>query len=478
MLKELVDKKEKKVEYIELIYDLIFVYIIGRNNALLHNLKDGFVETGFFLSYIFCTLAVIQIWTFTTYYINVYGKKGVREHIFLFVNMFLLYFLAQGIGSDWQALHNQFHIAWALILLNIAVQYAIELRHHKEIYHQKRIKHMVAVLVSEAAIVLLCILEFEKRGSTMLSFAAVIFGILFVLVASRNSCSALVDFNHLSERAMLYVVFTFGEMIIAIASYFEGDFNLNSLYFSLLAFAIVVGLFLSYGVFYDHILDHEKQTNGIGYILIHIFIIFALNNITVALEFMRNEQVHILPKIAMMLGSMLLYFAFLFAAVQGRHRRENDPTRGRTGGSKRQFIVVVISRFSVFIVPWDWEDAVGVAGLLPDAVTVFTVAVFLADQSQRGELFDRAAHRAFRAETLFCNRSDRRKTVSLVPCAEDEVTVHRKRNRFETEVKDARVHLIKASAHISFLLSLHSMTFSLSELSIEKIACPLTLVNR
>ena len=308
------DKKEKKVEYIELIYDLIFVYIIGRNNALLHNLKDGFVETGFFLSYIFCTLAVIQIWTFTTYYINVYGKKGVREHIFLFVNMFLLYFLAQGIGSDWQALHNQFHIAWALILLNIAVQYAIELRHHKEIYHQKRIKHMVAVLVSEAAIVLLCILEFEKRGSTMLSFAAVIFGILFVLVASRNSCSALVDFNHLSERAMLYVVFTFGEMIIAIASYFEGDFNLNSLYFSLLAFAIVVGLFLSYGVFYDHILDHEKQTNGIGYILIHIFIIFALNNITVALEFMRNEQVHILPKIAMMLGSMLLYFAFLFAA--------------------------------------------------------------------------------------------------------------------------------------------------------------------
>ncbi len=26
---------EKKVEYIELIYDLIFVYLIGRNNSLL-----------------------------------------------------------------------------------------------------------------------------------------------------------------------------------------------------------------------------------------------------------------------------------------------------------------------------------------------------------------------------------------------------------------------------------------------------------
>ena len=27
-------KKEKKVEYLELIYDLIFVFIIGRNNSL------------------------------------------------------------------------------------------------------------------------------------------------------------------------------------------------------------------------------------------------------------------------------------------------------------------------------------------------------------------------------------------------------------------------------------------------------------
>ena len=29
--------EEKKVEYIELVYDLIFVYIIGRNNLILHN---------------------------------------------------------------------------------------------------------------------------------------------------------------------------------------------------------------------------------------------------------------------------------------------------------------------------------------------------------------------------------------------------------------------------------------------------------
>lgn len=36
-------KEEKKVEYLELIYDLIFVYIIGRNNSLLHAAEGGFI---------------------------------------------------------------------------------------------------------------------------------------------------------------------------------------------------------------------------------------------------------------------------------------------------------------------------------------------------------------------------------------------------------------------------------------------------
>ena len=39
-------KEEKKVEYLELIYDLIFVYVIGRNSSLLRNVVDGFVPAG------------------------------------------------------------------------------------------------------------------------------------------------------------------------------------------------------------------------------------------------------------------------------------------------------------------------------------------------------------------------------------------------------------------------------------------------
>ncbi|MBQ6265065.1 MAG: low temperature requirement protein A [Clostridia bacterium] len=275
MVKELIEKKEKKVEYIELIYDLIFVYIIGRNNILLHHTQNGFVEAGMFMAYAMCTLAVIQIWTFTTYYINLYGRNSARDYVFMFLNMFLLYFIGEATRENWQVYHTQYHIAWVLILVNIGIQYLIEYRNRKDKpEHRKRIIRMAGILFCEAAIISFAIPEFNISGTSYLSLTGILFGIAAVSVSSRNSCSGLVDFNHLTERIMLYVVFTFGEMIIAIAGYFEGSFSFNNLYFCAMAFLIVVGLFLSYGTVYDRLIDREMNTHGIGYILIHIFIVF------------------------------------------------------------------------------------------------------------------------------------------------------------------------------------------------------------
>ena len=112
---------------------------------------------------------------------------------------------------------------------------------------------------------------------------------------------------------MLYVVFTFGEMVIAVSYYFKDEITPNNLYFAAMAFLIVVGLFLSYGVFYDHIIDRDRRTNGLMYMLMHIFIIFSLNNITNSLEFMRDEEVDLMSKIVLLICSFILFYAMLFA---------------------------------------------------------------------------------------------------------------------------------------------------------------------
>ena len=309
-------KEEKKVEYIELIYDLIFVYMVGRNNTLIHDIQNGFVNPRSFIAYVLCTLAIIQIWNFTTFYINMFGRNGVRDHVFLFINMYLLYFVGQSTRTDWQDYQTMYHVAWGLILVNVAAQYLIELRNHRnDPQVSGLIKRMSLALLVESVFVFLAAIP-NPDTVLWLSAAAIISGVALTFYSRRNTTAGSnpVDFMHLSERAMLFVVFTFGEMIIALAVYFIGDgsFRANTIYFSLCAFLIVVGLFLSYEVVYDKMIDREGNHTGLLYMFLHILIIFFMNNITASLEFMREEEINNLPKVIFLIVSIVGYFIFLF----------------------------------------------------------------------------------------------------------------------------------------------------------------------
>ena len=317
------DREEKKVEYLELIYDLVFVYMVGRNNSLLSTFENGFVAPGAFIAYILCTLAIIQIWNFTTFYINMFGRNGVRDHVFLLVNMYLMYFIGESTRMDWAAYQAQYHIAWALILINIGLQYVIELRNHQvDVWNRDVIKRMAVTLFIEAAIALSAAFVPQWLVSPV-SFIAVFTGIALTMFSRSKSPGGNIDFMHLTERAMLYVVFTFGEMIIVISAYFAGDgsFDPGVIYFSLMAFLIVAGLFVSYEIIYDHLLDRERDDSGMLYMVIHIFILFALSCTTVALEFMREDEVALMPKIVFITAAIIAYYAFLFCT--GRYAKKS-----------------------------------------------------------------------------------------------------------------------------------------------------------
>ena len=305
-------QQEKKVEYIELIYDLIFVYIIGRNNSLLEQMENGFVPGPVFLAYILCTLAAIQIWNYSTFYINVYGQNDFRDHVFLFINMYLLYYMGNGIRVHWEHSFYKYSIAWALILANIGLQHLVELRHHRAApWVFSQLKAKAIIILCEAALVVVHILVYTRTGISI-AWVPILFGITAMLVSGWHNSVVPVDFPHLTERAMLYIVFTFGEMIIAVSPYFSEDLSPGSVYFATMTFLIVVGLFLSYGRLYNNIIDRERTTDGAGYMVLHIFLIFSLNNLSIALEFMRLESVALLPKTAFLTSSFVVYFIFLF----------------------------------------------------------------------------------------------------------------------------------------------------------------------
>lgn len=306
--------EEKKVEYVELIYDLIFVYIIGRNNSLVSHITDGFIDPEMYLTYVLCTLITIQIWYITILFINRYGSNDFSEYIGLFINMFLIYYMADSTRVHWESYFYRYNIAWALILLNLLIQYLLKYRETMRETPWETANIMLFIRMLAVMIIMLAagIALYRPLGIPLTPLAMVA-GIIMSIVGRKKMDLVSVDFGHLTERVMLYVVFTFGEMIIAISVYFEGDFNLSSFYYAACAFMIVVGLFMSYGFLYDRLLDREMSISGNTYMLIHIAIIFALSNLTMAFEFMREPEISAVPKNIYLVASFAVYYIFVFA---------------------------------------------------------------------------------------------------------------------------------------------------------------------
>lgn len=319
---------EKKVEYIELIYDLIFVYLIGRNNALLHNIENGFFGVNTYITYLISTLVILQVWYFSTLFINRYGKGSAADYICLFVNMYLLYYLGDGTRTDWAQYYARYNVAWGIILLNLAFQYWRVLHKGKSgaMWANQHLKYHMLVLAAEAAIVF-CTIPIYLITGFPLSWLSLVFGFIAAACLARVDILVPVNAEHLTERIMLFVVFTFGEMIVGLSVYFTNSFSLSTVYFSLMAFLIVAGLFLGYGYLYDNIIDRDRENMESVYMLLHIVLISALNNITVALEFMREPEVGEIAKNIFIVISFLLYYLFL--TLIGHYAKEDCRANGK-----------------------------------------------------------------------------------------------------------------------------------------------------
>lgn len=301
----------KKVEYLELIYDLIFVCIIGSNNALL-SITEGFISGKLVIQYLLGTLIILEIWYHTTMFINRYGTNGFAEHVLIFVNMYLLYFMSENTQAAWEVHYLQFNLAWGLLLAGLALQYRLKLRAPERTEEEKvHIRLESTTLLIQAIALFLSIPLFFATGFSFNTYTLLFAAVAEFYIAHRTK-DIMIDFSHLSERAMLLVVFTFGEMLVGLANYFDDALTLSALFYSGMTFLTAVALFLIYGFAYDHMIDRNMATNGTGYLILHLVLVLSLNNITIGMEYMAYPAINPFLKSLFLAMSLVLFFATLF----------------------------------------------------------------------------------------------------------------------------------------------------------------------
>ncbi len=300
---------EKKVEYIELFFDLIFVYSLRTINSLFHAYEESFPPLRTITTFLFLTAVVMQVWMFTTMFFNRYGRKALRDYVSILLNMYLLYYMASGSNLHWVEHYIRYHGAWALIMLNLAARSMDQLAFSQDLKESDRriLLNDVRLLLCEAIIILFSIVIYQWSG-VVLSPIALIYGYAAKLAEYRAYRTSPCDFPHLAERNLLLVILTFGEMIIGISGFFESG---RSIWMNVTPFLIVIGMFLSYAFLHDNVLDHHCRTSGLGYLAVHVIMLLVINSITIAMELLARPMVPILPKSTWMVSMLFLYYVCL-----------------------------------------------------------------------------------------------------------------------------------------------------------------------
>lgn len=315
MLKRLFRPAEG-VSNIELFYDLIFVYCISVVTALCHHVDGGFLDLGTWLIYIFSLFTIVQVWFFSTLLMNRYGDRSISESVGLFVNMLLLYFLANGVRTEWHDTSLLFNLTWAGILTNLAVQWLIKLHTYTNLDEIDRriMRGSAACLLIQAAISATAAF-LPDVPSEIASWISLLFGTttfrflrLYRLKPAR--------FSHVAERCSLLTIIAFGEMVVGISSYMT---NVSLLRFPIGVFALTVGLFLIYIFEHDQMLDHHAHTDGMAYMAVSSWLIVVIGNLTVAIEYMPMTNIDFLPKSIYLTTCLVMYLLTSF--LLGRYNK-------------------------------------------------------------------------------------------------------------------------------------------------------------
>ena len=282
-----------KVDFVELFFDLVFVFAITQiSHLLLHDLSlKGLVESALLL------LAVWWVWVYTMWCTNWLDPATPPVRTMLFVLMLAGLVLSTSIPTAFGARGLVFASAFVFMQLGRSVFMVWVLRHHNQANYRNYLRITIWLAVSGSFWIAGGLAEPEYR----LVFWAIALGIEVVGPALgfwtfRLGASSTgewdVDGEYMAERAALFVIIALGESILVSgATFADQEWNFISFSAFLTTFVASVAMWLVYfnvGQSAGHhkiaATDDPGRIARVAYTYVHILLVAGIIVVAVSDE--------------------------------------------------------------------------------------------------------------------------------------------------------------------------------------------------
>lgn len=300
--------KEKRVEQIELFYDLIYVYAISRLTLLV---EDGGVTFSKFGSYFVSCFVILQAWLYLTNYVNRYGRWQWYEYLLTAINMIGAVYMANTISPKWAEMSLTFNLAMLVMLSCVWLMYFIQLLLKEQ--DTGAAKNSLLILAVDCLLYFAAFLASASHAAgavVWIDIAAVLLGAFLPFFIRGNFDIKVISFPHLAERFELLTIVTFGESVVGMTGYFDvKHFSLRPV----LVFTIILLLFACYMLQLHEMCNHERQARALLLMFSHYLIVISVNLVTVGFHFLENPEVNRTFTAVLMAVALLLFYISIYA---------------------------------------------------------------------------------------------------------------------------------------------------------------------
>lgn len=117
--------EEKKVTWLELFYDLLFVAAVTAATHVLLHVEDGQIHAEYLVKFVLIFIPIWWAWVGQTIFVNRFGKDLFHQRIFLILQMFFVLIMTSSLSADFDPYYLSFLIGYIGLRVVTAIQYLV-----------------------------------------------------------------------------------------------------------------------------------------------------------------------------------------------------------------------------------------------------------------------------------------------------------------------------------------------------------------
>jgi len=302
-------EKIKRANWLELLFDLIFVFAVSKATHILAHAHDGHLGYEQYVTFILVMIPIWWAWTGHTLFATRFDTEDTSQKLLTLTQMLAVVFWTTFINADFDPHYQGYLLFYVLIRVLLIMMYWRATRYNTA---SIPVAKKLSAGFSLGLFVVISSLLFESPLRYFIMYAGIAIEILTPLLSRKVLKAVPVKSHHLPERYGLLTIILLGESVIMLAAKLnESQWTGITVGAAISGFLLLSALWWLYFNLVEKHLIGQNLNTGQHVIYGHLFIYSGLSAIAVFIGYSVKPELTFLSHIMLFLTGILALFSGL-----------------------------------------------------------------------------------------------------------------------------------------------------------------------